>query len=108
MVNILFVCTENKLRSATAEVVFSTYEGVDAIGAGTNQDAPTPVSGDLIEWADVILVMEQSHRNKISKKYPQQLKGRKLAVLGIPDNFIYMDPELIRILKMKVPKYVRI
>lgn len=108
MVNILFVCTENKLRSATAEEVFSAYEGVEAIGAGTNQDAPTPVSGDLIEWADVILVMEQSHRNKISKKYAQQLKGKKLAVLGIPDNFIYMDPELIRILKMKAPKYVRI
>ena len=108
MIKLLFVCTENRLRSPTAEAVFSSYEGVEAIGAGTNQDAATPVSGDLIEWADAILVMEQSHRNKISKKYKEQLKGKKLAVLDIPDNYDYMDPELIKLLKVKVPRYVRI
>ncbi len=108
MIKLLFVCTENRLRSPTAEAVFSSYEGVEAIGAGTNQDAATPVSGDLIEWADAILVMEQSHRNKISKKYKEQLKGKKLAVLDIPDNYEYMDPELIKLLKVKVPRYVRI
>jgi len=54
------------LWSATAEVVFSEYGGVEAIGAGTNKDAVTPVSGDLIERADSILVMETKHRDKIS------------------------------------------
>lgn len=53
--NLLFVCTENRLRSPTAEAVFSNYPGIQAIGAGTNLDAETPVSGDLVEWADVIL-----------------------------------------------------
>ena len=60
MQRLLFVCTENKLRSPTAEVLFSSYDGIEAIGAGTNSDAATPVSGDLIEWADIILVMEKS------------------------------------------------
>lgn len=106
--NILFVCSENRLRSPTAEAVFSEYEGVNAIGAGTNSDAETTVSGDLIEWADVILVMEKSHRNKISKKYKELLKSKKLAVLEIPDNYEYMQPELIQLLKNKVPRYVRI
>jgi len=104
--NILFVCTENKLRSATAEAVFSSYENINAIGAGTNKDAETPVSGDLIEWADAILVMEKMHRNKISSKYKDLLKGKKLAVLAIPDNYDYMDPELVKILESRVPKYV--
>ncbi len=53
MARILFVCSENRLRSPTAEAVFSKYEGVEAIGAGTNADAETPVTGDLIEWADL-------------------------------------------------------
>jgi predicted protein tyrosine phosphatase len=106
--NLLFVCSENRLRSPTAEAVFSEYSGVEAIGAGTNSDAATPVSGDLIEWADVILVMEKSHRNKISKKFKEQLKGKKLAVLDIPDVYEYMDPELIKLLKVKVPRYVRV
>jgi len=108
MKHLLFVCSENKLRSPTAEAVFSEYEGVEAIGAGTNSDAETPVSGDLIEWADVILVMENTHRNKISKKYKELLKGKKLAVLDIPDIYECMQPELIQLLKTKVPRYVRI
>ena len=64
--NLLFVCSENRLRSPTGEEVFSNYEGISAIGCGTNADSKTPVSGDLIEWADIIFVMERSHRNKVS------------------------------------------
>ena len=108
MKKLLFVCSENRLRSPTAESVFSEYPGVEAIGAGTNSDAATPVSGDLIEWADVVLVMEKSHRNKISKKFKEQLKGKRLVVLDIPDIYEYMDTELVRLLKGKVPKYVRV
>ena len=108
MKKLLFVCSENRLRSPTAEAVFSTYDGVEAIGCGTNLSAETPLSGDLVEWADVILVMEKSHRNKVSKKYRELLKGKRLVCLDIPDNYECMQPELIRLLEAKVPKYVRI
>ena len=106
--NLLFICSENRLRSPTAEAVFSEYNGVEAIGAGTNSDAETPVSGDLIEWADVILVMEKSHRNKISKKYKSLTKDKKLVCLDIPDNYECMQPELVSLLKTKVPRYIRL
>ncbi len=106
--NLLFVCTENRLRSPTAEAVFSEYPGIQAIGAGTNLDAETPVSGDLVEWADVILVMEKSHRSKISKKYKELLKGKRLVCLDIPDHYECMQPELVKLLEAKVPRYVRI
>lgn len=69
---------------------------MNAIGAGTNKDAETPVSGDLIEWSDVILVMEKVHKTKITNKYKELLKNKKLAVLAIQDNYSYMDPELIK------------
>lgn len=107
MKKLLFVCSENRLRSPTAEAVFSEYDGVEAIGAGTNFDAETPVSGDLIEWADIILVMEKMHRNKVSKKFKELLKEKRLVVLDIPDNYEYMQPELIQLLKTKVSKVVR-
>lgn len=106
--NLLFVCSENRLRSPTAEAVFSKYPGINAIGAGTNADAGTPVSGDLIQWADVVFVMEKSHRNKISKKYKELLKGKRLVCLDIPDVYECMQPELIKLLEAKVPKYVRL
>ena len=96
MKKLLFVCSENRLRSPTAEAIFSEYEGVEAIGAGMNADAATPVSGDLIEWADIVFVMEKAHGTKISAKYQALLKGERLVVLDIPDHYKYMQPELIQ------------
>jgi predicted protein tyrosine phosphatase len=107
-VKLLFVCSHNRLRSPTAEAVFSAYPGVEAISAGTNNDATTPISADLIEWADVFFCMEKIHRNKLSSKFKSNFKTKRLVVLDIPDNYEYMDPKLVRILKSKVPRYVRI
>jgi predicted protein tyrosine phosphatase len=106
--NLLFVCSENRLRSPTGEDVFSQYEGFEAIGCGTNSDADTPLSGDLIEWADIIFVMEKSHRNKVVKKYKDLLAGRKLVCLDIPDNYERMDPALVRLLEDRVSRHVRL
>jgi predicted protein tyrosine phosphatase len=107
-VKLLFVCSQNRLRSPTAEAVFSAYSGVEAISAGTNNDATTPISADLIEWADVVFCMEKVHRNRLTSKFRVNLKDKKLVVLDIPDNYEYMDSDLIRILKARVPRYVRI
>ncbi|WP_444892935.1 low molecular weight protein tyrosine phosphatase family protein [Microbulbifer sp. TRSA001] len=105
--NLLFVCSENRLRSPTGEEVFSAYQGINAIGAGTNSDAETVVSGDLIEWADIVFVMEKSHRNKVSKKFKDLLKGKKLICLDIPDNYARMDPALVRLLESRASRHVR-
>lgn len=87
--------------------MFSKYEGLSAIGCGTNSDAETTISGDLIEWADIIFTMEKAHRNKVSKKFKHLLKGKKLVCLDIPDNYDCMDPELVRLLEVRVAKHVR-
>ena len=104
---LLFVCSENRLRSPTAERIFSQYERFEAIGAGTNSDAETPVSGDLIEWCDIVLVMEKSHRNKVKSKFKDLLGEKRLVVLDIPDNYDYMQPELVKLLKNRVTRVVR-
>lgn len=106
--NLLFVCSENRLRSPTGEEIFSRYAGLEAIGCGTNSDAETPVSGDLIEWADIIFVMEKSHRDKVAKKFKELLVGKKLVCLDIPDEYDRMDPALVRLLEAGVAKHVRL
>ncbi len=88
--------------------MFSKYDGIKALSAGTNADAETPPSGDLVEWADIVLVMEKAHRNKVSKKYKELLKGKKLVVLDIPDNYERMQPELVRLLQAKVSRHIRL
>jgi predicted protein tyrosine phosphatase len=106
--HLLFICTEHRQRSLTAEAVFSEYPGVEALSAGTNADAQTPLSGDLIEWADVIFVMENSHKAKVAAKYRDLLKDKRLVCLGIPDRYDYMQPELVALLKDKVSRCVRL
>ena len=66
---VLFVCSQNRLRSPTAEQVFSTWPGIDVSSAGLNHDAENPVTPELVEWADIILVMEKAHRNKLVKQF---------------------------------------
>lgn len=69
-------------------------------------DAETTVSGDLIEWADIVFVMERAHRNKVSKKFKDLLRGKRLVCSGIPDDYERMDPILVRLLKNHVSQYV--
>lgn len=107
MQHLLFVCSQNRLRSPTAEHIFSQWSGVAALSAGTNHDATTPVSSDLLEWTDMVIVMEKTHKYKITKKFGAYLKGKKIIVLDIPDEYDYMQPELVRLLQAKVPRYVR-
>lgn len=105
--NVLFICSQNRLRSPTAERVFSGVEGLETASAGLNNDAETTVTGDLLEWADVIFVMEQKHRSRLNKRFGDQLRGKDVIVLGIPDEFGYMDPELVEMLERRVGPHVR-
>lgn len=106
MQRILFICSQNKLRSPTAEQIFSNVAGLEVQSAGTNNDAVNPVTPELILWADKILVMESTHREKIKKKFRAQLNKQKIICLGIPDNYEYMAPELVEILLKKVPQFI--
>lgn len=103
---LLFVCTRNRLRSPTAEEVLGRLDGVTAISAGTNRDAPTTVSGDLLEWADVVLVMERRHASILKRRFGRQLDGVDVVVLGIPDRYEFMDPELVELLEARCARHV--
>ena len=106
MLNLLFVCSRNKLRSPTAETVFGRYSTVRAISCGIDSTSRTQLSGDLIEWADVIFVMEDSHRKKVARKYRELLRDKQLICLGIPDNYAYMQPELVSMLERRVRRSI--
>ncbi|HEX4585520.1 MAG TPA: low molecular weight protein tyrosine phosphatase family protein [Burkholderiaceae bacterium] len=104
MKRVLFVCSQNLLRSPTAEQVFAGYPGIECMSAGTNHDAENPITPELIQWADVIFVMEPSHRSKLKARFGKYLANRRLICLDIPDDYSFMDAELVRILKAKVPR----
>jgi predicted protein tyrosine phosphatase len=99
---VLFVCSQNKLRSPTAEQVFSNRPGFEMASAGTDRSAENPVTPEVIEWADVIFVMERAHRNKLTQNFRAHLKGKRVVCLDIRDEYEFMDPALIKLLERKV------
>jgi len=106
MRHVLFICGRNKLRSPTAEQIFSSYPGLEVASAGLNDDSVTPVSAELLEWADVIFVMEKVHRSRLSRRYGKHLRKQRIICLDIPDKFEYMDEGLVRLLKAAVPRHL--
>jgi predicted protein tyrosine phosphatase len=61
----------------------------------------------LVEWADVVFVMEKQHQRKLSDNFRAQLRGKRVICLGIPDDYQFMQSELVDLLEAKVPKYLR-
>lgn len=106
MRRILFVCGKNRLRSPTAEAIFSGREGLEVSSAGTAADAECRVSGDLIDWADEIFAMESRYGRQIRKQFGPLLRDKRLVVLDVPDRFTYMQPELIEILETKMAAHL--
>lgn len=99
--NILFVCTINKMRSLTAETIYLKDDRFQVKSAGTDKGATTYISRDLLEWADYIIVMEKEHRNKIRKIYPDLYLKKRIICLYIPDEYNYMDDQLIELLRYR-------
>jgi predicted protein tyrosine phosphatase len=99
---VLFVCARNRLRSPTAEAIFSGLDGVTVSSAGTAPDAECVVSVDLLEWADVVMVMERKQVAFLQQRFRAALARKRVVCLGIPDKFSYMQPELVALLRAKV------
>ena len=106
MKKVLFVCSQNALRSPTAEQVFSKWPDIEVDSAGLNNDAVNPVTPQLVDWADVIFVMELAHLSKLRKKFRSSLNRQRVICLDIPDDYDFMDPALVRILEARVPRYL--
>lgn len=102
MTNILFVCSRNQWRSPTAERVWAKVPGLSVRSAGTSRNAKRRLSANDIAWADLIFVMETKHRDRIRAEFGRVAQFASIVVLEIPDDYAFMDPELIEILRGSV------
>ncbi len=79
----------------------STDDRFEILSAGTDKNANTVLTPELLNWADTVIVMEKHHRNTIQKKYREIYNNKRIVCLYIPDEYDFMQPELITILKTK-------
>src|ERR1051325_7152665 len=94
---VLFICSRNRWRSLTAEKIFDGVDGIQARSAGTESNARIRVTPGHISWADLIFVMEKKHLRRLQEKFPDEIAGRKVICLHIPDEYQFMQPELVDI-----------
>lgn len=107
-IHLLFVCSRNKWRSLTAETIFQGTLGHEVRSAGTEENARIKVTAGHIGWADLIFAMEKKHVRRLQDKFSNELAGKKLICLHIPDEFEYMNEDLIGLLQSSVATYLSV
>jgi len=106
MQRVLFICGQNRLRSPTAEQVFSSWPGIETSSAGLKNDSENPVTPELLAWAELIFVMEKRHKAKLAEKFKASCRHARIICLDIPDIYAFMDKDLIALLLKKVSPFL--
>ena len=91
---LLFVCSRNRWRSPTAEKLFDGVNGVQARSAGH------------LGWAEMIFVMEKKHLRRLREKFADELANKRVICLHIPDDYQFMQPELMALLQAAVTPHL--
>lgn len=86
--------------------IFTVGFGIHTRSAGTSKQAKHQVSAKDIVWADLIAMMEYKHKKALQEKFSKQLKHKTVIVLDIPDDYHYMDEELIEIFKLSMSTHL--
>lgn len=105
---ILFVCSRNRWRSLTAEKTFDGIDGIQVRSAGTEPNARIKVRAGHLSWADLIFVMEKKHLRRLQDRFPDEIAGKEIICLHIADDYEYMQPELVAVLKAGVEPYLNL
>lgn len=96
--NVLFVCNQNLHRSKTAEEVFKGKFSTKSAGLYNEK----PITEKQLSWADVVVVMEDSQRTELARRFPGQYMKKRILSLDIPDVYRYNQPELVEELNLKI------
>ena len=99
---LLFICSQNKWRSLTAERLFDGHAHYEARSAGTEPGARVRVTAGHLGWAETVFVMERRHADRLREKFAAALDGKTVVVLRIPDKYPFQDPALVALLRQKL------
>ena len=102
----LFLCSQNKRRSLTAEKIFGSSSKHEVRSAGTENNSRVKVTAGLLGWADIIFCMERKHISRLKEKYRDTIVGKRIVCLDIADEYGYMDESLIEVLELAVDGYL--
>jgi predicted protein tyrosine phosphatase len=103
---VLFVCTQNRVRSLTAEHLYRGRADLEVRSAGIASCAGVPLTQELFEWADHVFVFSKGQRQVIRDRYPDAFNTKPVVCLRLPDRFEYKSPKLVTALKKRLGPYL--
>jgi predicted protein tyrosine phosphatase len=106
MRRVLFICEGNLHRSPTAEDLYRGLSGLEVRSAGLSDLARTQVTEDLLEWADMIFVMEKRLAKLITRRFGTTAFRPKIISLEIPDDYQRGEPALESLLQERLKPYL--
>jgi predicted protein tyrosine phosphatase len=95
---VLFLCQHNRMRSPTAERLFSKRTDLEVRSAGTASDALARVNAQMLDWADLIFIMDDQQRRSLRRRFAGHPALDRLISLEIPDEYSFLQPELVALL----------
>ncbi len=104
----MFVCSQNRLRSLTAERMYGGFLDYEVKSAGTSPEARVRLTKEQIRWADLIVVMEKKHARILKENFRDAAAKKTIICLNIPDIYRCMDPALVSELKVRLAAYVEV
>ena len=107
-IHFLFVCSRNRWRSPTAEKICAGRQDCEARSAGTEPSARVRVNAGHLGWADVVFCMERRHVGRLREMFPDSIQGKRIVCLDIPDDYGFMNPELVDLLTGALAEYLLI
>jgi predicted protein tyrosine phosphatase len=105
-IRVLFVCHYNRKRSATGERVFGKDPSLDVRSAGTSEEAMVQVNERMLDWADIVFVMDEDQQKFIVRAFPGHPAVARMVTLNIEDRYHFLDPELVAMLRERVTPHL--
>ena len=103
---VLFVCTQNKVRSLTAEHLYRGRPDLDVKSCGTATFAKNQLTAELMNWAEVVFYFDDSQIEVIEKCFSKEAQEKPVICLGLADVFTYKSDALVVKLVTKLEPYL--
>ncbi len=97
----LVICGRNKKRSRTAEYIYKNDARFSIRSAGISSKSEKLVTENDLLWADIVFVMETGYGARIAGQF-RHLELPRIVNLNIPDDYEFMDEELVELLKERI------
>src|SRR5258708_2715365 len=103
---VLFICEGELHRSPSAAALYADAPGLQARSAGLSPLARRQVTDELLEWADIVFVMERRLLRMLRLSFGAALDGKEVVCLDVPDDYQFMEPGLLRVLEDRLTPYL--